>query len=151
MTEFIFGRGRQLFTHIKRHRPDIGRENNFDCLEAHGIETPNIDSPSEFNNWELFDESSLEALPTDFENSDIISFDAEENAAIFVHPFSDFLSGAKMLQGDIKTVLCFLTYHILFHLTYSINIRVIMILVVMNPLYEGTKLTSKDVLIVLEI
>ena len=104
MTEFIFGRGRQLFTHIKRHRPDIEGENNFDCLEAYGIQEPNIELPSDFNELELHEETSLEAIQTDFENSDIIPSDDEENAAIFVHPFGVFIRGAKILQGNNKTV-----------------------------------------------
>ncbi len=60
--------------------------------------------PSDFDNLKLHEESSLEAIPTDFENSDIIPSDDEENAATFVHPFGVFIRGAKMLQGNNKTV-----------------------------------------------
>ena len=83
MTEFSFGKGRKLFTHIKRHRYDIEGENNFDCLEAYGIQEPNIELPSDFNEWELQEVTSLEAIPTDFENSNIIPSDDEEKMWLY--------------------------------------------------------------------
>ena len=43
MNDFSFGKGRRLFTHIKRHRPDIEGQNDFDCLEADGFVEHNID------------------------------------------------------------------------------------------------------------
>ena len=37
-------------------------------FDAYGIQEPNIELPSDFNNFELHEESSLEAIPTEFEN-----------------------------------------------------------------------------------
>ena len=71
MNDFSFGKGRRLFTHIKRHRPDIEGQNDFDCLEADGFVEHNIDLPSDFNLFDHHEESSLEAIKTDLDNSDI--------------------------------------------------------------------------------
>jgi hypothetical protein len=105
MNEFSIGsKGRRLFTHIKRHRPDTEGDNNFDCLEDYGIQEPYIDLPSDLNNFELHEESSLEAIPTEFESIVIPPTNAEYNAAEFVHPFVVFIRGAKLLQGNNQTV-----------------------------------------------
>jgi hypothetical protein len=110
MNDFDIGkRGRKLFAHNKRHRPDIEGDNNVDYLEDYGIqEEPYIDIPTELNNFELHDEeSSLEALPTEFENIHIPPTTDETNAAEFVNPFVLFIRGAKMLQGNNQTVFFF--------------------------------------------
>ena len=73
-------------------------------FDAYGIQEPNIELPSDFNNFELHEESSLEAIPTDFEKSDIRPNSDGENAAVFVNPFVIFIRGAKMLQGNNKMV-----------------------------------------------
>ena len=103
MNDFAFGKGRRLFSHIKRHRPDIEGQNDFDCLEADGFVEHNIDLPSDFNLFDHHEESSLEAIKTDFDNSDIRPTNDEDNAAAFVNPFVVFIRGAKMLQGNNKT------------------------------------------------
>jgi hypothetical protein len=112
MTDFDIGkRGRKLFTHNKRHRPDIEGENNVDYLEDYGIqEEPYIDLPNDLNDFELHEESSLEALPTEFENIVIPPTNDETNAAEFVNPFVLFIRGAKLLQGNNQTVNIFFTY-----------------------------------------
>ena len=108
MNDFQFGkRGRKLFTHIKRHRPDIEGDNTFDCLEDNGIQEHYIDLPSDLNTFELNEESSLEAIPTEFENIVIPPSNDEDNAAEFVNPFVVFIRGAKMLQGNNQTVFFF--------------------------------------------
>ena len=105
MNDFSFGKkGRKLFSHNKRQRPYIEGEDFIDCFDAYGIQEPNIELPSDFNNFELHEESSLEAIPTDFEKSDIRPNSDGENAAVFVNPFVIFIRGAKMLQGNNKMV-----------------------------------------------
>ena len=45
----------------------IEGEDFINCFDAYGIQEPNIELPSNLNNFELHEESSLEAIPTDFE------------------------------------------------------------------------------------
>ncbi len=133
MNDFQFGKkGRKLFTHIKRHRPDIEGDNTFDCLEDYGIQEPYIDLPSDLNTFELNEESSLEAITTELENIVIPPSNDEDNAAEFVNPFVVYIRGAKMLQGNNQTVYIFFTYQFLLNISLSYFIRLIMTLGVMN-------------------
>ncbi len=107
------------------------RRNIFDCFEAYGILETNIDLPSDFNNFELYKESSLQAIPTDLE---IVILDLPTMKRMRLYsliPFVFLYAEPKWCKEIIKRYNYFL--HINSYLIFfPINIRVIMILGVMN-------------------